>query len=70
MVVPRTSPRWVYHDRFGPGHTNRIHDAMMEEVELGERVSLALDDENNCGWSAIDTLCYLEYMRQQEEKNG
>lgn len=70
MVVPRTSPRWVRFSKFGEGHGAGVHDLIIEEIELSERVSLALDDENNCGWSAIDTLCYLEYMRQQEDTNG
>lgn len=37
---------------YGPG----MHGFIIDELELGTRVAMALDSENNAGWSAIDDL--------------
>lgn len=65
-MTPHTRPLLRH---FGPGHTNGVHDFLMTELELGERVTMALENEA-CGfgpwfdmlfdwWVAISELCGL-----------
>lgn len=43
---------------FGAGHTNGVHGFLMCELELGERVAMALDDEA-CGFGPLFDVIYL-----------
>lgn len=51
-------------------HHNGMHDFIMCELELGHRVALYDDSENNCGWSALDDIRYALYVRSCEEASG
>lgn len=35
----------------------------LTEVELGERVAVAIDAYDACGWTALDDLSYEEWIR-------
>lgn len=45
---------------YGPG----MHDFILMEMELGTRVAMAQDSED-CGWSALMDLSYMEYCRER-----
>lgn len=47
-------------------YTNGMHDFILDEMELGTRVAMALDDEA-CGFGALFNLQYEEDMRKEEE---
>lgn len=40
-----------------------MHDFILEDLELGERVALAQDDED-CGFGALFDLSYGEYVER------
>jgi hypothetical protein len=40
-----------------------MHDWILDEALLGQRVAHGLDGENNAGWSALMDLSYAEYVR-------
>lgn len=44
-----------------------MHDFILDEMELGTRVAMALDSEAN-GWSALDNLSYEQYLKEQEAR--
>lgn len=44
-----------------------MHDFILDEMELGTRVAMALDSEA-CGWSALDNLSYELYLKEQEAR--
>lgn len=49
-------------------HHNGMHDFIIDEIELGTRVALAIENET-LGFGPLFDLSYAEYMREQEE-NG
>lgn len=51
MNPPVTTGR-PYVQHFGPGHGHGVHDFLMEELELGELVAMALNDEA-CGYGPL-----------------
>lgn len=48
---------------YGPG----MHEFVLIEMELGTRAAIFQDNED-CGWSALDDLSYDEYMREHGEQ--
>jgi hypothetical protein len=47
-------------------YTNGMHDFILDEMELGTRVAMALDNEA-CGFGALFDLQYDEYMRKEQK---
>ncbi len=46
-------------------YSNRMHDWIMLELEVGTRAAHYQDSED-CGWSALLDLSYEQYVRAQE----
>jgi hypothetical protein len=44
-------------------YSTGMHDWILDEALLGQRVAHGLDGENNAGWSALMDLSYAEYVR-------
>lgn len=58
MTLPPVTTGRPYLRHFGAGHTNGVHDFLMDELELGEAVAMALDDEA-CGFGPLFDVLYL-----------
>ena len=43
-----------------------MHDFVLRELEIGKRATAAEDNEH-CGWSALDDLDYAAYCALTEE---
>lgn len=50
---------------FGSG----MHDFIMVDLELGERVAMCQDDED-CGFGALFDLSYEMYLKEEERNVG
>ena len=48
-------------------YTNAMHQFVLDELELGTRVAMALDDEA-CGFGPLFDLSYRLYMEEQESQ--
>lgn len=46
-----------------------MHEFVLREAEVGKRVAAAEDNEA-CGWSAIDDLQYLAWCKEQPDWPG
>lgn len=46
---------------------NGMHEYVLRELEVGKRVALFQDSETNAGWSALDDLSFVTYMREKGE---
>ena len=46
----------------------RMHQYVLDEIELGKRAAMCLDSENNCGWSAIDNWQYGQWAASQPDE--
>lgn len=46
-------------------YTNGMHDFIIDELELGTRAAMALDDEA-CGFGPLFDLSYELYRREHE----
>lgn len=43
---------------------NGMHDFILRDMELGERVAMAQDDED-CGYGALFDLSYEQYLAEE-----
>ena len=52
-------------------YSNRMHDFVLLEAEVGTRVAMAQDSED-CGWSALMDISYLLYCARElyDEENA
>lgn len=48
-------------------HGSGMHGYVLTAAELGERVAAAQDSED-CGWSALMDLSYMEYVLREMER--
>lgn len=51
-------------------YSTGMHDWILDEALLGQRVAHSLDGENNAGWSALMDLSYAEYVREQDSQTS
>lgn len=46
-------------------HSSGMHNFVVDELELGFRTAASMDDENNCGWPAVDTAICVDYLTRR-----
>lgn len=48
-------------------YSKGMHDFILMELELGTRTAMYQDSED-CGWSALDDLSYLEWVKNDNHQ--
>lgn len=48
-------------------YSHGMHDFVLRELEIGNRAAMYEDSELN-GWSALNDLDYIAYVKQEQEQ--
>lgn len=55
--------RLITHNSINSNYSNGFHDFIMDELELGARVAIALDEEDQAWWNVIGDQLYVHELR-------
>lgn len=54
--------RLITHNSVTSNYSNSFHDFIMDELELGARVALAINEPEQAWWEIVGNQMYTEYM--------